>query len=98
MKNVLITGASSGLGRATARLLARNNYRLVICGRRQDRIQDLEKELSELTTIHSLIFDVRDREAVQSAIDSLPAPFRPLDVLVNNAGNAHGLDFIQQVK
>lgn len=96
MKNVFITGASSGIGRETARLLARNNYRLVICGRRQDRIQDLEKELSELTTVHSLIFDVRDREAVQSAIDSLPAPFRPLDVLVNNAGNAHGLDYIQQ--
>ena len=96
MKNVLITGASSGIGRATARLLARNNYRLVICGRRQDRIQDLQKELSELTTVHSLIFDVREREAVQSAINSLPALFRPLDVLVNNAGNAHGLDFIQQ--
>ena len=96
MKNVLITGASSGIGRATARLLARNNFRLVICGRRQDRIQDLEKELSELTTVHSLIFDVRDREAVQSAINSLPDPFRPIDVLVNNAGNAHGLDFIQQ--
>ena len=96
MKNVLITGASSGIGRATARLLAQNGYRLVICGRRQDRIQELEKELSERTEIHSLIFDVRDREAVQSAIDAVPAPFRPFDVLVNNAGNAHGLDLIHQ--
>ena len=96
MKNVLITGASSGIGQATARLLARNGYRLIICGRRADRLQILRDELSTFTEVHSLCFDVRAREKVQTAINDIPAHFRPIDVLINNAGNAHGLEFIQE--
>ena len=96
MKNVLITGASSGIGQASARLLAKNGYRLVLCGRRAERLEELKAELSAFTEVHTLLFDVRDREAVQEAIASIPATFRPFDALINNAGNAHGLDFIQE--
>ena len=96
MKNVLITGASSGIGQASARLLAKNGYRLVLCGRREERLDELKAELSAFTEVHTLPFDVRDREAVKNAIERIPAPFRPFDALINNAGNAHGLDFIQE--
>lgn len=96
MKNVLITGSSSGIGQATARLLARNGYRLVICGRREDRLKALVEELRAFTEVCSLTFDVRNRDAVQKAISGIPEPFRPIDVLINNAGNAHGLDYLQE--
>lgn len=96
MKNVLITGASSGIGQASSRLLAKNGYRLVLCGRRAERLDELKAELSAFTEVHTLLFDVRDREAVKNAIESIPTPFRPFDALINNAGNAHGLDFIQE--
>ena len=95
MKTALITGATSGIGRATARVLAKNNYKIVLCGRREDRILELQKELSEVTQVHTLLFDVRDKKAVFDSIASLPESFSNIDVLVNNAGNAHGLDPIQ---
>ncbi|WP_017733175.1 SDR family NAD(P)-dependent oxidoreductase [Nafulsella turpanensis] len=91
-KNILITGATSGIGLATARLLAKEGYSLVLCGRRTERLQELAGELGEMAQLHLLTFDVRDREAVEQAIGSLPEKFRTIDVLVNNAGNAHGLD------
>ena len=91
-KNVLITGATSGIGLATARVLAKEGYSLVLCGRRQDRLQELAEELREKTSLHVLCFDVRDREAVEQAISHLPEPFSTIHVLINNAGNAHGLD------
>lgn len=94
-KTVLITGATSGIGRATARLLAQNGYRLIICGRREDRLAELQDEFSELTDVHTLNFDVRTKKAVAKAIASLPADFINIDVLINNAGNAHGLDPIE---
>ena len=95
MKTALITGATSGIGRATARVLAKNNYKIVLCGRREDRILELQKELSEVTQVYSLLFDVRDKKAVFDSIASLPESYSNIDVLVNNAGNAHGLDPIQ---
>jgi len=95
-KTALITGASSGIGQATARYFATKGIRLVICGRRQDRLDELEQELTELTDVWSLRFDVRDRQAVFQAIGSLPSEFSDLDVLINNAGNAHGLDPIEK--
>src|SRR5690606_21449999 len=91
----LITGATSGIGRATARAFAQEGIRLVLCGRRQDRLENLEIELSGLTTVHTLQFDVSRREEVFDAIESLPASFSEIDILINNAGNAHGLDPIQ---
>ncbi len=95
MKTVLITGSTSGIGRATARLLAHNNYRIILCGRRLERLQNLEKELSQLTEIHILHFDVRDYKMLSEGIENLPGNFSKIDILINNAGNAHGLDTIQ---
>lgn len=94
-KTALITGASSGIGAATARALASSNINLVICGRRTERLEELRKELEPQVKVHVLTFDVADFESVRNAIDSLPEEFAPIDILVNNAGNAHGLGPIQ---
>jgi hypothetical protein len=94
-KTALITGATSGIGKATAQLLAQNKYRIILCGRREEQLSAIEKELSILTEVHSLQFDVRDKKAVFDAINSLPPAFSTIDILINNAGNAHGLDPIQ---
>lgn len=94
-KTALITGATSGIGRATAKRLADEGFRLIICGRRKERLDSLKAELNQKTTVHTLQFDVRDKKAVQDAMNSLPENFSKIDVLVNNAGNAHGLDPIQ---
>jgi 3-hydroxy acid dehydrogenase / malonic semialdehyde reductase len=90
-----ITGATSGIGEATARLLAKNNFRLIICGRRADRLKKLQQELSQHAEIFTLTFDVRNEQEVNHAINSLPGNWTTIDVLINNAGNAHGLDPIQ---
>ena len=95
MKTVLITGATSGIGRATARAFAKNNYKIIICGRREDRLAELQDELSQRTEVHTLLFDVRQKKAVKESIASLPQDFANIDILINNAGNAHGLDPIQ---
>ncbi|WP_421750647.1 SDR family NAD(P)-dependent oxidoreductase [Croceimicrobium sp.] len=94
-KTVFITGATSGIGKACAERFARENYRLVLCGRREERLAELEKQLTAFTEIHCLSFDVRNAEAAANAIASLPADFQKIDILINNAGNAHGLDPIQ---
>ncbi|MEO1484457.1 MAG: SDR family NAD(P)-dependent oxidoreductase [Bacteroidota bacterium] len=94
-KTVLITGATSGIGKATAILLAKHRYRLVVCGRREAILNELVASLMEKTEIHPLVFDVRDKEKVFHSIQGLPQDFSPIDVLVNNAGNAHGLDPIE---
>ncbi|MEM8522108.1 SDR family NAD(P)-dependent oxidoreductase [Flavobacterium sp. PL12] len=94
-KIVLVTGATSGIGKATAQILAKNNYKIILCGRREDRLLDLKNELSAFTDVYTLSFDVRDKKAVFESINSLPEEFSKIDVLINNAGNAHGLDSIQ---
>ena len=90
-----ITGATSGIGQATAELFAKNNIRLILCGRRADRLEDLQKTLSEFTEVTTLQFDVSKRADVAKAIQSLPIDFKRIDILINNAGNAHGLSTIQ---
>ena len=92
MKTIFITGATSGIGKATAILLAKQKNRLIICGRNQTVLDELKNELSKETEIFSLNFDVRNSEEVFSAINSLPEDWKNIDVLINNAGNAHGLD------
>ncbi len=92
---VLITGATSGIGEATARLLATNNFKLILCGRRKDRLKKLADELNSHTETTTLSFEVRNQKEVAASIESLPTEWREIDVLVNNAGNAHGLDPIQ---
>jgi 3-hydroxy acid dehydrogenase / malonic semialdehyde reductase len=91
----LITGATSGIGEATARLLATINFKLILCGRRRDRLQKLESDLKNHTEVTTLSFEVRNQKEVAIAIASLPAEWKEIDVLINNAGNAHGLDPIQ---
>ena len=94
MKTAFITGASSGIGRATAVALAAAGYQLVLTGRRRAQLEALARELAG-TPVHILTFDVRDRAAVEAAVAGLPAAFQAIDVLINNAGNAHGLAPIQ---
>lgn len=94
-KTAFITGASSGIGAATARVLASSGIHLIICGRRTERLEQLKRELEGQVRVHVLTFDVADFESVKNAIDSLPEEFSSIDILVNNAGNAHGLGAIQ---
>ena len=94
-KTALITGATSGIGRATAHEFAKHGINLVLCGRRQQRLDSVQKALSKQTIVHTLNFDVRDRKQTFEAIASLPKEFQKIDILINNAGNAHGLDPIQ---
>ncbi|PKV48911.1 NADP-dependent 3-hydroxy acid dehydrogenase YdfG [Aquimarina sp. MAR_2010_214] len=94
-KTALITGATSGIGKFTAIELAKHNINLILCGRRQDRLDSLQNELNKKVQVHTLCFDVRDKDKVFSAIDSIPPEFNTIDILINNAGNAHGLDPIQ---
>ena len=95
MKNkiILITGATSGIGRATAIRFANGGARLILCGRRKEKLDVLVRELGE--NHMSIIFDVRDKKAVFKAIESLPKEYKKIDVLINNAGNAHGMDSAQ---
>lgn len=92
MKTILITGATSGIGKETAKLLAHQKNRVIICGRNTDILTSLQNELSAITEVFSLNFDQRFADKVAEAFASLPAEWRIIDVLVNNAGNAHGLD------
>ncbi|MDB4089214.1 SDR family NAD(P)-dependent oxidoreductase [Flavobacteriales bacterium] len=93
MKTALITGATSGIGKATATLFAKKGYNLILCGRREERLNNLKETLN--TNIHTLVFDVRDKDAVFNAINSIPEEFKNIDILLNNAGNAHGMSKIQ---
>ena len=93
MKTVLITGATSGIGLGCARKFAQNGDRLILTGRNTGKLSAISSELqAQGTEVLTLAFDVRDREAARQAIESLPAAWQQIDVLVNNAGLALGLE------
>ena len=94
-KTALITGATSGIGEATAYEFAKQGINLILCGRRTERLNTIQKALARLTDVHILNFDVRDKAETLKAIETLPKDFKTIDILINNAGNAHGLDPIQ---
>ena len=89
-KTVLITGATSGIGLACARKFAENGDKLILTGRNEHRLAELKKELD--TEVITLAFDVRDREKAKKYLNELPEQWQDIDVLVNNAGLALGLD------
>lgn len=91
-----ITGATSGIGEATAHLLAQKGFSLILTGRRIDKLDFLRRELSKITSVFTLAFDVRQRDQVETAFETLPADWQAIDVLINNAGNAHGLSSFDQ--
>jgi short-subunit dehydrogenase len=93
----LITGATAGIGKATAELFAKNNYNLIITGRRKERLEKISADLKSKykVDILTLNFDVTKRDEVEIAINSIPALWKHIDVLVNNAGLAVGLSTIQ---
>jgi NADP-dependent 3-hydroxy acid dehydrogenase YdfG/Flp pilus assembly protein TadD len=92
-KTVLVSGATSGIGKATAERLARDGYRLILLGRRKERLNELKEKFRKgETEIHTLQLDVRGRDEVATAIDNLPKEWRRIDVLINNAGKAKGFD------
>ncbi|MFD2555692.1 SDR family oxidoreductase [Sphingobacterium tabacisoli] len=98
MRTVLITGASSGIGAACARVLAGEGYKLLLCARRADRLEALRNEIHAQypdIDIHTFTLDVRDNERVKEAINSLPSEWQKVDVLINNAGLSQGLDALQ---
>lgn len=94
----IITGASSGIGRATALMLARNNFDVIITGRRSDKIESVEESIRSKTDadVLSLNFDIRDKKAVEDACGKLSGKWANVDVLVNNAGLAAGLSQIHE--
>lgn len=94
-KTAFITGASSGIGKATAIKLAENGYNLILCGRRIEKLEELKSTLSKTVKVHTLTFDIRDKIEVETQIKSLPKEFQNIDILINSAGNAHELSTIQ---
>lgn len=89
----LITGTTSGIGKATAQVISKS-HNLIICGRRKERLLALKEELDCESTI--LSFDVSEKTEVTDAMEQLPEPWKEIDVLINNAGNAHGLSPIHE--
>jgi len=92
-KTALITGATSGIGYDTAKLLAKNNYNLILTGRRNERLEAVKNEILSFTdsNVLTLNFDIRSRKETENALDLLPKDWRSIDVLINNAGLAAGL-------
>ena len=90
-KTIFITGATAGFGKAMAERYAKEGWQLIVTGRRTDRLDELKAALAP-AKVHTIPFDIRDRQACDDAVASLPAEFLPVDVLVNNAGLALGLN------
>lgn len=90
-KTAFITGATSGIGEATAIIFAKNRINLILCGRRKEKLEALANELKQFVEVYTLCFDVGNFEEVKSSIHSLPDKWKNIDILINNAGGAHGL-------
>ena len=97
-KTALITGATSGFGAATARRFVKEGWKVIVTGRRAERLDALVDELGGATVAHALCFDIQDADAIQVAVDGLPADFAEVDLLVNNAGLALGTAPAQECK
>ena len=95
-KTICITGATSGIGKACAERFAEDGSKLILIGRRTDRLKDLTEELSSRCAIHPLVLDVRDAQSVASLVESLPKEFQAIDLLINNAGLALGLSSAEE--
>ena len=96
-KIALITGATSGIGESTSSELA-SQFSLILCGRNEYKLKELSENLKDKTDVITLNFDVRDKQDVKEKIDSLDNSWKNIDLLVNNAGNAHGLDLFHEGK
>lgn len=97
-KTIMITGATSGFGEACARLFAEQGWKLILTGRRQQRLEQLQAELGGAESVHTCCFDISDKAAVEQAFASLPEAFCQIDVLLNNAGLALGLEPAHQTR
>ena len=95
MKTILITGATSGIGLAAAKKLENEKNQLILCGRRQRKLDEISEELSKSVNVLSLCFDISNKNEVNKLLSNLPKEFSSIDILMNNAGNAHGLETIQ---
>jgi len=94
-RTILITGATSGFGEACARKFAADGDRLILTGRRKERLEGLQRELEGKARVLPLVFDVQDRKAVFAAVAGIPEPWKRIDILINNAGLALGRDFFE---
>ncbi len=95
-KSALITGASTGIGKATAERLAKENINLILLARREEKLKQLQASLCALTKVHIIACDITNLEQVKQALDDLPEDFREIDIVVNNAGLALGLGTAQE--
>ena len=95
MKTILITGGTSGIGLSAAKKLANEKNQLILCGRRERKLDEISEKLSKSTNVLTLCFDVSNKNEVSRVLSNLPMDFCSIDILINNAGNAHGLDTIQ---
>ncbi|MCG6185839.1 SDR family oxidoreductase [Maribellus maritimus] len=97
-RTALITGATAGIGEETARLLSKNDFNLILTGRRKEKLKKLADEITRNSEckVHILVFDIRNREKTTDAFKSLPKEWMNIDVLINNAGLAAGLSTVQE--
>lgn len=100
LKTIFITGATSGFGKAIAGKFAQNKFRIIITGRREERLRDFSSELKQQfnSEVLTLNFDVRKKKEVEDSVASIPGDWKQIDILVNNAGLASGLDVINEGK
>ena len=94
-RKAFITGATSGIGEATARLFSQHNIDLILCGRRKEKLASLAQELGQRVAVKTLNFDIGRYDEVKNSIDTLLAAWKEVDILVNNAGGAYGLDLME---